>query len=305
VTPVTQLREHDPAEEQTAPEIVVITGMSGAGRSTAAKSLEDLGWFVVDNLPPGLLPTMVELAERSQGAVPKIATVVDVRSRAFTTDLASAIDGLSARKAIVRIVFLEASDETLVRRFDSVRRPHPLQGNGRVVDGISAERGLLRDIRGSADLVLDTSALNVHELRARMRDYFGAETTRSVKGPQVSIVSFGYKYGLPVDADMVVDCRFLPNPHWIPELAPMTGQDAPVRDYVLSRPGAHEFLDAYLQALQVVLTGDEREGKHFVTLAIGCTGGKHRSVAITEYLAEKLAAAGSDIRVTHRDLGRE
>ena len=305
MTPVTQLREHDPAEEQTAPEIVVITGMSGAGRSTAAKSLEDLGWFVVDNLPPGLLPTMVELAERSQGAVPKIATVVDVRSRAFTTDLASAIDGLSARKAIVRIVFLEASDETLVRRFDSVRRPHPLQGNGRVVDGISAERGLLRDIRGSADLVLDTSALNVHELRARMRDYFGAETTRSVKGPQVSIVSFGYKYGLPVDADMVVDCRFLPNPHWIPELAPMTGQDAPVRDYVLSRPGAHEFLDAYLQALQVVLTGDEREGKHFVTLAIGCTGGKHRSVAITEYLAEKLAAAGSDIRVTHRDLGRE
>jgi RNase adapter protein RapZ len=305
VTPVTQLREHDPAEEQTAPEIVVITGMSGAGRSTAAKSLEDLGWFVVDNLPPGLLPTMVDLAERSQGAVPKIATVVDVRSRAFTTDLASAIDGLSARKAVVRIVFLEASDETLVRRFDSVRRPHPLQGNGRVVDGISAERGLLRDIRGSADLVLDTSALNVHELRARMRDYFGAEDAHSVKGPQVSIVSFGYKYGLPVDADMVVDCRFLPNPHWIPELAPMTGQDAPVRDYVLSRPGAHEFLDAYLQALQVVLTGDEREGKHFVTLAIGCTGGKHRSVAITEYLAEKLAAAGSDLRVTHRDLGRE
>jgi UPF0042 nucleotide-binding protein len=302
VTPATQLREHGPAEEQTAPDIVVITGMSGAGRSTAAKSLEDLGWFVVDNLPPGLLPTMVDLAERSQGAVPKIAAVVDVRSRAFTTDLSSAIDGLSARKVAPRIVFLEASDETLVRRFDSVRRPHPLQGNGRVVDGISAERGLLRDVRGVADLVLDTSALNVHELRGRMRDFFGAQ---SAKGPQLSIVSFGYKYGLPVDADLVVDCRFLPNPHWIPELAPMTGQDAPVRDYVLSRPGAQEFLRSYLEALQVMLDGDEREGKHFVTLAVGCTGGKHRSVAITEYLAGKLAAAGSDVRVTHRDLGRE
>jgi UPF0042 nucleotide-binding protein len=302
VTPVTQLREHGPADEQTAPDIVVITGMSGAGRSTAAKSLEDLGWFVVDNLPPGLLPTMVDLAERSQGAVPKIAAVVDVRSRAFTTDLSSAIDGLSARKVAPRIVFLEASDDTLVRRFDSVRRPHPLQGNGRVVDGISAERGLLRDVRGVADLVLDTSALNVHELRGRMRDFFGAQ---SLKGPQLSIVSFGYKYGLPVDADLVVDCRFLPNPHWIPELAPMTGQDAPVRDYVLSRVGAQEFLRAYLEVLQVVLAGDEREGKHFVTLAVGCTGGKHRSVAITEYLAGKLTAAGSDVRVTHRDLGRE
>ena len=302
MTPVSQLREHAPAEEQTAPDIVVITGISGAGRSTAAKSLEDLGWFVVDNLPPGLLPTMVDLAERSQGAVPKIAAVVDVRSRAFTTDLSSAIDGLSARNVAPRIVFLEASDETLVRRFDSVRRPHPLQGNGRVVDGIGAERGLLRDVRGAADLVLDTSALNVHELRGRMRAYFGVQ---SVKGPRVSIVSFGYKYGLPVDADLVVDCRFLPNPHWIPELAPMTGQDAPVRDYVLSRPGAQQFLKAYLEALQVVLAGDEREGKHFVTLAVGCTGGKHRSVAISEFLAGKLTGTGTDIQVTHRDLGRE
>jgi UPF0042 nucleotide-binding protein len=302
VTPVSQLREHPPAEEQAGPDIVVITGMSGAGRSTAAKSLEDLGWFVVDNLPPGLLPTMVDLAERSQGAVPKIAAVVDVRSRAFTTDLSSAIDGLSARKVAPRIVFLEASDETLVRRFDSVRRPHPLQGNGRVVDGITAERAVLRDVRGVADLVLDTSALNVHELRARMRDYFGAQ---AVKGPRVSIVSFGYKYGLPVDADLVVDCRFLPNPHWIPELAPMTGQDAPVRDYVLSRPGAQEFLRAYTEALLVVLAGDEREGKHFVTLAVGCTGGKHRSVAISEFLAGKLADTGAEIQVTHRDLGRE
>ena len=276
--------------------------MSGAGRSTAAKSLEDLGWFVVDNLPPGLLPTMVDLAERSNGAVPRIAAVVDVRSRAFTTDLKSSIDDLDARGVAPRIVFLEAADDTLVRRFDSVRRPHPLQGGGRIVDGIAAERELLRDVRGEADVVLDTSPLNVHELRGRMRDFFGG---RSAKGPRVSVVSFGYKYGLPVDADLVVDCRFLPNPHWIPELAAMTGQDAPVRDYVLSQPGAQDFLRAYLEALQVLLAGDEREGKHFVTLAVGCTGGKHRSVAIAEHLAAKLAGTGSDVQVVHRDLGRE
>jgi UPF0042 nucleotide-binding protein len=295
------LREHG-ADEQSTPDIVIITGMSGAGRSTAAKSLEDLGWFVVDNLPPGLLPTMVDLAERSNGAVPRIAAVVDVRSRAFTTDLKSSIDGLDARGVAPRIVFLEAADDTLVRRFDSVRRPHPLQGDGRIVDGIAAERELLRDVRGEADVVLDTSSLNVHELRGRMRDFFGG---RSVKDPRVSIVSFGYKYGLPVDADLVVDCRFLPNPHWIPELAAMTGQDAPVRDYVLSQPGAQDFLRAYLEALQVLLVGDEREGKHFVTLAVGCTGGKHRSVTIAEYLAAKLAGTGSDVQVVHRDLGRE
>ncbi|MGO9782267.1 MAG: RNase adapter RapZ [Streptosporangiaceae bacterium] len=302
------IREHGAVpgpEEQATPDIVIITGMSGAGRSTAANALEDLGWFVVDNLPPGLLPTMVDLAERSNGAVPKIAAVVDVRSRAFTTDLKSSIDGLGARGVAPRIVFLEAADETLIRRFDNVRRPHPLQADGRVVHGIAAERALLRDVRGEADLVLDTSQLNVHELRGRMRDFFGG---RSVKGPRVSIVSFGYKYGLPVDADLVVDCRFLPNPHWVPELAPMTGLDAPVRDYVLSRPGAQEFLRAYTEALQVLLEGDEREGKHFVTLAVGCTGGKHRSVAIAEHLAARLGDMGpsaSEVQVTHRDLGRE
>ena len=302
------VREHGAVpgpEDPAIPDIVIITGMSGAGRSTAANALEDLGWFVVDNLPPGLLPTMVDLAERSNGAVPKIAAVVDVRSRAFTTDLKSSIDGLGARGVAPRIVFLEAGDDTLIRRFDNVRRPHPLQADGRVVNGIAAERALLRDVRGEADLVLDTSRLNVHELRGRMRDFFGG---RSVKGPRVSIVSFGYKYGLPVDADLVVDCRFLPNPHWIPELAPMTGLDAPVRDYVLSRPGAQEFLKAYTEALQILLEGDEREGKHFVTLAVGCTGGKHRSVAIAEHLAARLGEEGpyaSDVQVTHRDLGRE
>jgi RNase adapter protein RapZ len=283
-------------------DIVVITGMSGAGRSTAAKSLEDLGWFVVDNLPPGLLPTMVDLAARSHGAVPRIAAVVDVRSRAFSTDLKSAITEVGARGAAARVVFLEAAEDTLVRRFDSERRPHPLQGSGRVTDGIAAERELLREVRGDADLVIDTSRLNVHELRARMRDFFGRGTT---VGLRLSIVSFGYKYGLPVDADLVADCRFLPNPHWIAELAPMTGRDDPVREYVLSQPGAGEFLYHYAELLNVVLPGYEREGKRFVTLAIGCTGGKHRSVAMADELAARIAGLGVDVQVVHRDLGRE
>ena len=283
-------------------DIVVITGMSGAGRSTAAKSLEDLGWFVVDNLPPGLLPTMVDLAARSNGAVSRMAAVVDVRSRAFSTDLKSAISSLAARGVSPHVVFLEASDEALVRRFENVRRPHPLQEDGRVVDGIAAERELLRTVRGEADLVLDTSALNVHELRARLQDFFGAG---AASAPRVSVVSFGYKYGLPVDADLVADCRFLPNPRWIEALAPLTGQDERVREYVLSQLGAADFLDAYLTALRVILAGYERQGKQYVTLAIGCTGGKHRSVAMAEQIAERLEETGLGIQVVHRDLGRE
>jgi UPF0042 nucleotide-binding protein len=292
----------EPGRGQQVSDIVIITGMSGAGRSTAAKSLEDLDWFVIDNLPPGLLPTMVSLARRAKGALPRIAAVMDVRSRAFSSDLQSAIGELGRRGVRPQVVFLEAGDDTLVRRFDSVRRPHPLQEDGRVVDGIAAERELLREVRGEADLVLDTSALNVHELRARMHDYFAGEATVA---PRISVVSFGYKYGLPVDADLVADCRFLPNPRWIPELSPLTGQDDKVAAYVLSRPGAAEFLAAYLQALQVTLAGYEREGKHYVTLAIGCTGGKHRSVAIAEQLARQLAETGLATQVSHRDLGRE
>jgi UPF0042 nucleotide-binding protein len=294
----------DPADILVPADIVVITGLSGAGRSTAAKSLEDLGWFVVDNLPPGLLPTRVDLAARSNGAVSRMAAVVDVRSRAFSTDLKSAVTDLGARGATARVVYLEAAEDTLVRRFDSERRPHPMQGNGRVTDGIAAERELLREVRGDSDLVLDTTRLNVHELRARMRDFFGG----TAAGLRLSVVSFGFKYGLPVDADQVADCRFLPNPHWIPELAPMTGQDEPVRDYVLSQPGAKEFLRHYAELLHVVLPGYEREGKRFVTLAVGCTGGKHRSVAIADELAARVAGAlgtGADVQVVHRDLGRE
>jgi UPF0042 nucleotide-binding protein len=288
--------------EADAPAIVIVTGMSGAGRSTAAKALEDMGWFVVDNLPPGLLPTMVELAARSAGAVPRVAAVVDVRSRAFTTDLNAALGELAGRGVPPRVVFLEASDDTLVRRFDSVRRPHPLRPEGAVSEGIAAERELLRGVRGEADLVLDTSALNVHELRSRMQGFFGEDGAAALR---VSVVSFGYKYGLPVDADIVTDCRFLPNPHWIEELAPLTGQDPPVRDYVLSQPGAKKFLDAFMGALQAALPGFEREGKRFLTLAVGCTGGKHRSVAIAEQVAARLGETGATVQVVHRDLGRE
>jgi UPF0042 nucleotide-binding protein len=292
-----------PADPDAAvPAIVIITGMSGAGRSTAAKSLEDLDWFVADNLPPDLLPTMLDLARRAQGAVPKLAAVVDVRSRAFSTDLKSVIGDLDTRGTRPYVVFLEASDETLVRRFESVRRPHPLQDGGRVVDGIAAERQLLQGLRGEADLVLDTSQLNVHELRARMRAAFDVAADT---GLRLNVVSFGFKYGLPVDADMVADCRFLPNPHWVPALAPLTGEDAEVRDYVLGQPGAAEFLDAYVEAVRVTLAGYQREGKHFVMLAVGCTGGKHRSVAVAEQIAARLAGTWPGVRVTHRDLGRE
>jgi RNase adapter protein RapZ len=287
----------------TVPEIVIITGMSGAGRSTAAKSLEDLEWFVVDNLPPGLLATMADLAGRVQGAVPRIAAVVDVRSRAFTTDLHSSIAELEARGVHPRVVFLEAGDDVLVRRFESVRRPHPLQGEGRLVDGIAREREVLLEVRGEADLVIDTSDLNVHELRAKMVSFFGDITGEPML--RATVVSFGYKYGIPVDADLVVDCRFLPNPHWVPELRPLNGRDAPVRDYVIAQRGAKEFLDAYTEVLRLLAKGYEREGKHYVTLAIGCTGGKHRSVTMAEEFANRLRGEGLDVRVAHRDLGRE
>ena len=283
-------------------DLVVITGLSGAGRSTAAKCLEDLGWFVVDNLPPSLLSTMVDLASRSQGSVDRVAVVVDVRSRGFTIDVHEALADLDRMGVRARVLFLESSDEALVRRFDSVRRPHPLQGNGSLTDGIAREREQLRDLRGEADLVLDTSDLNVHELRAKIEAAFG---DASATGLHATVMSFGYKYGLPVDADIVVDCRLLPNPHWVPELRPLTGLDGPVRDYVFAQEGAREFVDAYADLMHRYEDGYTREGKHYATLAVGCTGGKHRSVAIAEELAGRLRADGVDVSVVHRDLGRE
>jgi UPF0042 nucleotide-binding protein len=284
-------------------EVAVISGLSGAGRSTAAKVLEDLGWFVVDNLPPELISTMVDLGARASGGITRIAVVMDVRSRAFTDDLASVIKDLDARGYKPRVLFLEASDQVLIRRFEHVRRGHPLQGSGRLADGIAAERELLGPLRNVADLVLDTSALSVHQLRAALEQAFGTEASLRTR---VTVLSFGYKYGLPMDADLVVDMRFLPNPHWIPELRPFTGRDAAVRDYVLSQEGAEEFLDRYLDLLSLVNGGYRREGKRYLTVAVGCTGGKHRSVAISEELARRLAGKdGVMVSVVHRDLGRE
>jgi UPF0042 nucleotide-binding protein len=275
--------------------------MSGAGRSTTANVLEDLGWFVVDNLPPALLPTLAELGGRARGDVARIAAVVDVRSGSFFADLTEALGQLAVRGSDPRIVFLEASDEVLVRRHEAVRRPHPLQGDGILSDGIARERAMLRDLRADADIVLDTTNLNVHELAAKVVQSFEQVSP----GLHVTIMTFGYKYGLPVDADLVLDCRFLPNPHWVPELRPLTGQDPTVRDYVLGQPGARPVLDSYEQVLALVGEGYLREGKRYATVAIGCTGGKHRSVAMAEELVARLAAGGVDATVVHRDLGRE
>ena len=289
------------AEGAHLPDLAIITGMSGAGRSTTANVLEDLGWFVVDNLPPALLPTLAELGGRSRGDVARMAAVVDVRSRAFFADLTAALAQLAADGSDPRIIFLEASDDSLVRRHEAVRRPHPLQGDGRLVDGIAREREMLRDLRAEADIVLDTSDLNVHELGAKVLAAFDQDEP----GLHATVMSFGFKYGLPVDADLVVDCRFLPNPHWVPELRPLNGTDEPVRAYVMAQQGADEFLDTYERLLTIIGDGYQREGKRYATIAVGCTGGKHRSVAMTEELARRLAGHGVEASVVHRDLGRE
>ncbi|MFE2725790.1 RNase adapter RapZ [Kitasatospora sp. NPDC059327] len=291
-----------PAGGENTPELVIISGMSGAGRSTAAKCLEDLGWFVVDNLPPALIPTMVDLGARSQGNVARIGAVVDVRGRQFFDDLLTSLDELEKRGVRLSVVFLDSSDDALVRRFESVRRPHPLQADGRIVDGIAQERDLLRELRGEADLVIDTSNLNVHQLRAKLDAQFADHDEPELRA---TVMSFGFKYGLPVDADLVVDCRFLPNPHWVPELRARTGTDADVADYVFQQPGANEFLNGYAELLRIITEGYRREGKRYMTLAVGCTGGKHRSVAMSERLTKRLIADGVETVLVHRDMGRE
>ena len=291
-------RQRDPDHRG---EVVVVTGMTGAGRSTAAKELEDLGYFVVDNLPPALLPEMVRLVDESRGMEQPIAVVVDVRSGSFFDALQETVKtGATGRRTT--LLFLEADDDVLVRRQEAARRPHPLQAGGRLLDGLLRERVALAELRGNADIVLDTSDLNVHQLTDKVAEHFGSpESTRL----QVTVVSFGFKYGIPVDADFVADMRFLPNPFWVPELRPRNGCDAEVSDYVLSREGAPEFLAQYLPVLETAATGYINEGKRFMTVAIGCTGGKHRSVAMTEEIVARLRDRGYDARSSHRDLGRE
>ncbi|AWG50717.1 putative P-loop-containing kinase [Mycobacteroides abscessus subsp. abscessus] len=295
---------HPPSETANADiDVVLVTGLSGAGRGTTAKVLEDLGWYVADNLPPELITRMVDLGLAAGSRITQLAVVMDVRSRGFTGDLESVRADLATRGISPRVLFLEASDESLVRRYENNRRSHPLQGGQTLAEGIAAERALLSSIRASADLVIDTSSLPVPALRAAIERAFSSESVAHIS---VTVESFGFKYGLPMDADMVVDVRFLPNPHWVDELRPHTGQHPSVSHYVLSQPGADEFLDTYHRLLNLVIDGYRREGKRYMTIAVGCTGGKHRSVAITEALAASLAPDDDlSVRVLHRDLGRE
>ncbi len=285
-------------------ELVIVTGMSGAGRSTVGNALEDLGWYVVDNLPPQMLRPLVDLASHAGESLPRVAAVVDVRGGRLFADAQDAIEALRhTTNTAVRVVFLDATDAALVRRFEQVRRPHPLQGNGTLLDGIEAERTRMSALRERSDMIIDTSELNIHQLATTIAERFAESGEPGVK---VTVLSFGYKYGIPADADLVADARFLPNPFWVPELRPHTGQDAEVRDYVFEQDGAREFLERYAAAVAPVLAGYQRENKRHATIAIGCTGGKHRSVAIAEEFATLLKGLpGVAVNVRHRDLGRE
>lgn len=290
-------------EAESGIDVVLVTGLSGAGLSTAANVLEDLGWYVADNLPPELIASMVDLGLASGSRITQLALVMDVRSRGFSGDVDFVRNDLATRNITPQVLFLEASDDILVRRYEQNRRSHPLQGDQTLAEGIAAERIMLAPVRAAADLVIDTSTLPVRALRVSLERAFGGET---VAQTSITVESFGFKYGLPMDADTVMDVRFLPNPHWIDELRPHTGQHPAVRDYVLAQSGAAEFLETYHGLLSLVVEGYRREGKRYMTVAIGCTGGKHRSVAIAEALAVALEANPQlSVRVLHRDLGRE
>ena len=289
-------------EQAETGEVLIVTGMSGAGRSTAANALEDLGWYVVDNLPPQMLKPLLNLTELAAGVLPRVAVVVDVRGRDLFANLPEAMQDLRERRPI-RLMFLDAADDVLVRRFEAVRRPHPLQGDGTILDGIRLERARLAAVRESADVIIDTSSRNIHQLSTEIAELFSDE---GAPRHTLTIMSFGFKYGLPPDADLVADIRFLPNPFWNDDLRALTGEDDLVRDYVLEQDGARDFINAYAAALHPVLEGYQRENKRHSVVAIGCTGGKHRSVVMTRELASLLAdEPGVAVRVKHRDLGRE
>ncbi|GAA3693796.1 RNase adapter RapZ [Zhihengliuella alba] len=282
-------------------ELLVITGMSGAGRTTVAHALEDHGWYVVENLPPQMLRMLTDLGER--GTLHKLGVVLDVRSHSFFPRLSDALGELTAAGVVYRLLFVDADDDALVRRFEQGRRPHPLQGEGSLLDGIRAERELLEPLRAKAEIVLDTTDRNIHTLATEITELFSEDGPIVVR---LNLMSFGFKYGLPADANFVADVRFIPNPHWVPELRPHTGQESPVRDYVLGAEGVEQFVASYVEALKPVIEGYRRENKHYATIALGCTGGKHRSVAVVEELAHRLGQVPSvTVRVNHRDLGRE
>ncbi|MCX8647516.1 RNase adapter RapZ [Bifidobacterium sp. B4107] len=280
-------------------EVLLITGMSGAGRSRAADSMEDMGWYVVDNMPPRLLVPLVDMMTSAGSSLHRLAAVIDVRSRSYFDDLSAVLSHLDDLGVRCRILFLDASDQVLVKRYESVRRPHPLQGSGRLIDGIQEERRLLSGLKERADMVIDTSNLSIHQLSTHLYEMVLGSGPTTVG---VHIMSFGFKYGLPIDADFVADVRFLPNPYWVPELRDLNGHDGPVRDYVMASEGAKEFLDAYTTAILTALSGYAREDKHYVTIAFGCTGGQHRSVAMADALAARLRSRGMEVTVSAREL---
>lgn len=288
-----------PAPQQA--EILIITGMSGAGRSRAAATLEDLSWYVIDNLPPRLLLPMAGLVG-ANAAIKQLACVVDVRSREFFVELLEVLANLREKNYNYRIVFLDASDAALVKRFENVRRPHPLQGDGALLQGIQKERKTLAELRSRADVIIDTSDLSVHDLARKIRNNVTSSAETKVN---LTVMSFGFKYGIPLDADYVADVRFIPNPYWVTELRHLTGKDTPVRDFVLNIEGVKEFASNYAALLHSTVAGYEHELKPYVTIAIGCTGGKHRSVAIAEAISAELRQYGHSVRTIHRDLGRE
>jgi UPF0042 nucleotide-binding protein len=281
-------------------EFIVIAGLSGAGRSQAADILEDLGWFVIDNMPPALIPKVSELAQSPGDAVNRVVLVVGTGR--YHDEVLPALAALKAQGKPVRILFLEASTEVLVRRYESTRRRHPLAADQSLDEAIRAERRLLEPVKAEADVVVDTSDTNIHQLRQRIVDLF--EEGVDADQLQVTITSFGYKHGLPLDADVVMDCRFLPNPHWVDELRPLTGQDAPVLAYLDAQDVTAPFIDQLHGLVQFLLPHYVREGKSYLTLAFGCTGGRHRSVAVAERMAGLLEDDGYRPRVSHRDLNR-
>jgi len=288
------------SEHQTTQRVVVITGMSGAGRRTAAHAMEDHGWYVVDNIPPVMLPLLVR--QLASDGITKLAVVIDVRSRADMQHLPVVFSDLADQGITAEICFIEATDEMIVKRQESSRRPVPLQEDGRMIEGIRRERRMMSTLRAAADMVIDTTSLNVHQLQQRVAHAYGGDDRDELR---VMVVSFGFKNGVPIDSDMVFDVRFLPNPHWVPELRPQTGLSEAVSSYVLGQPAAEPFLTHLLGLLDSVLPGYVSEGKRQVELAIGCTGGKHRSTAISEEVARRLRERSLNVQVMHRDLGRE